>query len=248
MTPRSLIVQRMLVAAGVSILGATALPAIASAQGFNNFNGAPTGPVVGSAEDNKKDTKQAAPPALPGSRVSRTEAAPAAPGAGDLPPTDALFDAINRGDMTSARDAVNRGADINGHNILGLSPLDLSIDLGRNEITFLLLSLRPATGRDAGPAPAAPAQNARAARRGGKPVATADATEAAAPPPAPAPVQTRRQAKAAAQKVPQAAQAPAQTAAAAPQAQQPRQYPSQRADAGTPIPQMGFLGFGSVTR
>ena len=34
--------------------------------------------------------------------------------AGDLQPTDALFDAINRGDIAAARDALNRGADLNG--------------------------------------------------------------------------------------------------------------------------------------
>ena len=60
----------------------------------------------------------------------------------DIGPTAALFDAINRGDGLAARDAINRGADMNGHNILGQTPLDMSIDLNRNPITFLLLSLR----------------------------------------------------------------------------------------------------------
>ena len=63
----------------------------------------------------------------------------------DLPPTDALFDAVNRGDIVTARDAIGRGADLTAHNVLGMTPLDLSVDLGRNDITFLLLSLRGST-------------------------------------------------------------------------------------------------------
>jgi hypothetical protein len=59
-----------------------------------------------------------------------------------MPPTDALFDAINRGDILAARDALNRGADLNGVNILGMTPMELSVDLGRNDISFLLLSMR----------------------------------------------------------------------------------------------------------
>ncbi|KDE21109.1 ankyrin [Acetobacter aceti 1023] len=60
----------------------------------------------------------------------------------DVEPTAALFDAINRGSISAAKDAINRGADLHGHNILGQTPLDMSIDLNRNPITFLLLSLR----------------------------------------------------------------------------------------------------------
>jgi len=82
----------------------------------------------------------APPPALPGATSS---VAPAEKTATDLAPTEALFDSINRGDIASARDALARGADLNGHNILGMTPLDLSVDLSRNDITFLLLSMRP---------------------------------------------------------------------------------------------------------
>ena len=91
-----------------------------------------------------------------------------------MEPTDALFDAINRGDIAAARDAVSRGADLGGRNLLGMTPLDLSIDLARKDITFMLLSMRggdsapnrgpptPAAeklfgkGREAGGAPAGP--------------------------------------------------------------------------------------------
>jgi hypothetical protein len=82
-----------------------------------------------------------APEAIPGSKPL-VPAAPATRPAGDMQPTDALFDAINRGDIAAARDALNRGADLNGVNILGMTPMELSVDLGRNDISFLLLSMR----------------------------------------------------------------------------------------------------------
>jgi hypothetical protein len=135
-------------------------------------------------------TPEASPDAVPGAKA-RAPAAPAAKGALDLPPTEALFDAINRGDIAAARDALNRGADLNGENILGMTPMELSVDLGRNDISFLLLSMR---GEDAGrgsrveakdaataPAAARPKKGAEVARRGApakpapvaaKPVAT----------------------------------------------------------------------------
>ncbi|HET6307676.1 MAG TPA: ankyrin repeat domain-containing protein, partial [Rhodopila sp.] len=68
----------------------------------------------------------AAPDAIPGA-VARAPAAPATKGNGDLAPTDALFDAINRGDIAAARDALNRGADLNGVNVLGMTPMELSV-------------------------------------------------------------------------------------------------------------------------
>ena len=74
----------------------------------------------------------------------------------DMQPTDALFDAINRGDIATARDAISRGADLQGQNILGMTPLELSIDLGRNDISFLLLSMRAADDGRSRQAPAEP--------------------------------------------------------------------------------------------
>jgi hypothetical protein len=86
------------------------------------------------------------PEAVPGAKP-RAPAAPATHAASDLQPTDALFDAINRGDIAAARDALNRGADMDGVNVLGMTPMELSVDLGRNDISFLLLSMR---GEDSG--------------------------------------------------------------------------------------------------
>jgi hypothetical protein len=86
------------------------------------------------------------PAAVPGARARPGTVIPADRAAADLPPTEALFDAINRGDIVSARDALTRGADLDGTNMLGLTPTELSVDLGRNDITFLLLSVRGGGG------------------------------------------------------------------------------------------------------
>ena len=114
-----------------------AAPSLAHAQMFNqigNSGGIGSKPAA-------PPSKVAPPPALPGA-ASTGSAAPASRAPNDMEPTDALFDAINRGDIGVARDAISRGADLHGQNILGMTPLELSIDLGRNDISFLLLSMR----------------------------------------------------------------------------------------------------------
>ena len=119
-----------------ALLGSLALTAAASAQGIN-----PAG--FGTPQKPKGPVKSdAPPPALPGARAEQTEVAPASKTVGDLAPNEALFDAINRGDLATAKDSVNRGADLNGVNVLGLTPIELAVDLGRNQISFYLLSLR----------------------------------------------------------------------------------------------------------
>ncbi|KAA2213439.1 ankyrin repeat domain-containing protein [Teichococcus oryzae] len=98
-------------------------------------------------------------PALPGLAARRTPAPiPAEPGQ-NLGPNDALFDAIDRGDLGAARDAMARGADLNARNALGLTPLESSVDQSRSEITFFLLSNRPMV---VGAPPPAPASSAAA--------------------------------------------------------------------------------------
>lgn len=167
--------------------------------------------------------KEEAPPAVPGARAEPTAIAPADRSAADLPPTEALFDAINRGDLPTARDAINRGADLNGVNVLGLTPLELAVDLGRNEISFVLLTLRGGNGYTTSHAPAPPpqtraerqaaARTARGSAHGGKTddfIGTTGGEAVAARPPA--------------NPVPQAA----------------RLFAGQ---GGAPIPQAGFLGF-----
>lgn len=108
---------------------------------MGGLNGASQRTIRGAEQPNKP--KVAPPPVLPG---TKTEPEPAAPtqSAAEMTPTDALFDAINRGDLPAARDAVNRGAELRAQNILGLTPLELSVDLGHNDISFMLLSMREA--------------------------------------------------------------------------------------------------------
>ena len=158
------------------------------------------------------------PDALPGAKVDPNLVIPSEHGFADLQPTDALFDAINRGDIADARDAIARGADLNGKNVLGMSPLATSVDLGRNNITFLLLSLR---GLDQ------PDREKRPVRTG-----SAGAPPSAKPPPA------RREAAA----KPRARLTPA----AAVRSGEPS--PPLFAGGGEPVPQAGFLGFGTVQR
>jgi hypothetical protein len=93
-------------------------------------------------------------------------APPALPGAGDAPgiatapkvtkvdqgdPTTELFKAINANDYNGAQDAISRGADLTAQNPLGETPLDLSIALNQNSITFLILGAR---NEDGAPPPA----------------------------------------------------------------------------------------------
>ncbi|MFT9258886.1 MAG: ankyrin repeat domain-containing protein, partial [Acetobacter sp.] len=95
--------------------------------------------------ESAKAAKRAAPPsAIPGAGDADDDNGEHA--SRDVEPTVALFDAINRGSVTAAREAINRGADLHGHNVLGQTPLDMSIDLNRNPITFFLLSLRGSDG------------------------------------------------------------------------------------------------------
>lgn len=167
---------------------------------------------------------EALPPALPGAESAPDEAARAGEPT-DLQPTDALFDAINRGDMVEARDALSRGADIQGRSVLGMTPLALSIDLSRKDITFLLLSYR-----NSGSSPPQGTATATAVQKGGKTAHQAASDQPATTLPRNyvgkgAPQSGRT---ALARTVP-----PVNTPATAPSGQQ-----------GTPVPQAGFLGFG----
>ena len=155
--------------------------------------------------------KAAAPPALPGAQSAGAVPSNRVPL--DLPPNEALFDAINRGDMAAARDALSRGADINARNILSLTPTELAVDLNRNDIAFMLLSIkaaeRPRGNRNA------------AAQAQANPFAGPNDRSAARARPAPAS---------------KAATAPARPA----EPVFPRLYAN---DGGTPVPSAGFLGF-----
>lgn len=123
--------------------------------------------------------KPAAPPALPGAQSSGS-AAPAPRVPLDMPPTEALFDGVNRGDIEAVRDALARGAELNARNILGITATEMAIDLGRNDIAFLLLSMRSADrtrnaragGQGSGATPAQATTQTRAQRPAPQPRAT----------------------------------------------------------------------------
>ena len=71
-------------------------------------------------------------------------------------PTKVLFTAINHNNYAEARAAISRGARLNAQNALGETPIEMSVALNRNNITFMLLSMRAADGgaSAASPAPA----------------------------------------------------------------------------------------------
>jgi hypothetical protein len=159
----------------------------------------------------------APPPALPGAASRADSVAPATRLPTDMSPNDALFDAINRGDIAAARDSLSRGADLGAQNVLGMTPMELSVDLGRNDISFLLLSYRTADSSLSTPAPG-----------------TSAPTKAAAP--ASAPKAT------AAKSAPRQPVVPVKAAAPA-ASQTPRLFAN---DGGTPVPGAGFLGFNAA--
>ena len=192
------------------------LPAAAQMGGSGGAGG--IRPTPGTSPKASAVKREPPPPAVPGARAEPTAVAPADRNAADLPPNEALFDAINRGDLPTAKDAINHGADLNGTNVLGLTPLELAVDLGRNEISFLLLTLRGGNGytTSSGPAPVAPQGRAAAAR------AERDAARI-----------TARETRAERQAV-------AARPGAGPSLQAPRLFAGQ---GGAPVPQSGFLGF-----
>ncbi len=146
---------RIVAACALVIAGAEAHVGVARAQGVGMPGiGMPgEAPSFGREQLDRSVQGQRRPPsALPGAAVKQEPIAPPSRVPTLMSPTEALFDAVNRGDMAGARDAISRGADIGATNELGLTPLDLSIDLGRSDISFLLLSMRNAgSGGSGGP-------------------------------------------------------------------------------------------------
>jgi hypothetical protein len=127
------------------VFGFGAAPALAQmgpGGGLGGMGGAGGGP----APQPQAPESIPAPAALPGAGG----AAPLATGpnlqkpvSGD--PTQALFDAVNKGDYNAAQAAISQGANLNATDQFGETPLDLSIALNRTGITFLLLGTRNET-------------------------------------------------------------------------------------------------------
>jgi ankyrin repeat protein len=173
----------------------------------------PGGSLGTSNSENAKQAPQQQPPALPGASRSPAGAAPASKPPTDMSPNDALFDAINRGDIDVARDAITRGADLDARNLLGMTPMELSVDLGRNDISFMLLSYRGSGNGSQNP----PRSAGLGPETGGKTAAG----------------KTGKQAHA-------AKQAPNQASGTVAAPRTPRLFAG---DGGTPSPTAGFLGF-----
>ncbi len=133
-------------------IGFGAAPALAQSS--------PSGAMQAPKLQPQGDQETPLPPALPGaSDQSLPTSQPVAKQQSGDPTTD-LFTAINAGDYNAAQDAIGRGADLNGQNALGETPIDLSVALNRNSITFLLLAARNDSGdnsTDASASAAAPA-------------------------------------------------------------------------------------------
>lgn len=152
----------VLTAAFGAFIGLAMLPALAQRVG-----GERPVSIRPKADETLNPARPAPPPALPGARSQRG-ASPATKPAADMSPNDALFDAINRGDLAAARESLNRGADLYAQNILGMTPMELSVDLGRNDISFLLLSMRGEAPRPARTAEQAEARKASANPQAGR--------------------------------------------------------------------------------
>ncbi|GAB0118089.1 hypothetical protein [Acidisoma sp. 7E03] len=190
------------------------------------------GPVVQGGNGGQQAQPSAA--GLPGARNS----GPVKQGNIDtslLSPDDELFDAINRGDINAARDALARGADLQAQDAVGQTPVDVSIALGRNNITFLLVTMLKAGGGDLsepqGPMAQPPASTLGMSAKEQKAIST--------------PVSFFNPAPAAAAKAKQksrygvAPKAPGSSSAA----ESATSYGA--GGSGAPVPSAGFVGFGN---
>ncbi|WP_182081891.1 ankyrin repeat domain-containing protein [Bombella favorum] len=140
MRPLSSFLPRLAFAIGLSAASVVVMPHRAHAQSADEAEAEQEAMDAQKQADARKEARRSAPPsALPGADTNDGDNSHARV---DINPTAALFDAINRGSLLGAKEALSRGADINARNVLEQTPLDLAIDLGRNDIMFQLLSLR----------------------------------------------------------------------------------------------------------
>lgn len=130
-------------------------PAMAqlSAGGPSSGGGVASGPPSPQPRPRVPDFAPAAVPGAGGAALATSQAVPKLDTGN---PTTELFTAVNSGDYNGAQDAVSRGADLTAQNALGETPLDLSIALNRNAISFMLLSARNESAEGGG-GPTAPA-------------------------------------------------------------------------------------------
>ena len=126
-------------------------PAAARAGAVDAELGGGGPPTRSAASRAPRRAKVPPPPALPGAASERRQ------GRAILPTTHWTWSrptrCSTRSTAATSRPRGTRSAaapTCNGHNILGMTPMELSVDLGRNDISFLLLSMRGADdGADA---------------------------------------------------------------------------------------------------
>jgi hypothetical protein len=118
-----------------ALLGGASLIGVADAQ-----MPTPGAPTIGPTMHPPSDQQAAPPPALPGA-VGADQITASSVAIDNENPTKVLFSAINQGNYAEARAAVSRGADLRAKNTLDETPIQLSVELGRNDITFMLLSV-----------------------------------------------------------------------------------------------------------
>lgn len=116
-------------------LGGASLLGVANAQ-----MPTPGAPTIGPTMRPPSDQQAAPPPALPGA-AGADQISASSVAIDNENPTKVLFSAINHGNYAEARAAVSRGADLRAKNALDETPIQLSVELGRNDITFMLLSV-----------------------------------------------------------------------------------------------------------
>lgn len=163
MQTRYLTPTAALIAAALAVVPA-ARAQMAGGPGAGSPMGA-GGPMGGQGLHPPSEPQEVAPPALPGaSGVGNISAGPVT--TADEDPTKLLFSAINHGDYTQARAAVSRGANLNARNALDETPIELAVELNRNNITFMLLSVRAeeGPGQQASPSSGITSAPRRAAR------------------------------------------------------------------------------------
>lgn len=131
-------------------LGLASHPALAqlgpSSGPPSSGGSSPSGSIQAPPLQPKSNDNQVLPPALPGAGDVAPTTAPSVAKQQSGDPTAQLFTAINGNDYGSAQDAISRGADLNAQNALGETPIDLSVSLNRNSITFMLLAARNDSG------------------------------------------------------------------------------------------------------
>ena len=108
----------------------------------------PTGAIAAPQLQPKGTADAPLPPAVPGAGDQNLPTSQSVANQQSGDPTAELFTAINGNKYGLAQDAISRGADLNAQNSLGETPIDLSVALNRNSITFMLLAARNDSGDD----------------------------------------------------------------------------------------------------